>query len=127
MGAFGKRIDGPGGRRCAVRTPMSLPASMFSLDQSRVVILDDVSSTGARLSGHDLPGTDDPVWIRVGPIDAFGTVVWAEENSCGITFDKPLGEEEAEFVQQEVRSATITRLAPEQRQALDDWMNGTCD
>ena len=127
MGAFGKRVDGPGGRRHAARTALSLPASMFSVEHSRVVILDDLSASGARLSGPDLPAEHESVWIRVGPIDAFGTVVWNEAASCGITFDRPLGDEEADFAKREARSAQLTRLAPEQRQALEDWLSGSVD
>lgn len=125
MPTFGKRVDGVDGRRSAVRDKVSLPVSMFSLEHSRVVILEDVSATGARLTGYDLPLKDEAVWIRVGPIDTFGIVVWNEPNVCGIIFDTPLGDDEAAFVQQEVRSATLTRLGPEERQALDDWRSGS--
>lgn len=125
MSEFGKRMDGPNGRRGAPRADVSLPASMFSLEHSRVVIIENISSSGARLTGSDLPQVEEDVWIRVGPIDAFGSVVWRSAVGCGITFDRPLGELEESYVHGEARLTSLTRLLPEQRAALDDWRTGT--
>ena len=49
MRDFGKRLDGPGGRRVAAREPVLLNAALLTLRASRPVTLVDVSKTGARL------------------------------------------------------------------------------
>jgi hypothetical protein len=97
---------------------------MFSLEQSRVVIAEDISGTGARLTGPELPKKGEDIWIRVGPIDAFGTVVWSEGGECGITFEKPLGPNETAFAEAEGRLLNLTKLTPLERSALADWRGG---
>lgn len=95
---FGKRVDGLLGRRRAERVAMSLPASMFTIDHSRVVILAEVSATGAKMIGPALPTRVQPVRIKIGPVDTFGEVVWSAGNACGIRSDEPLEESEVSFL-----------------------------
>lgn len=125
MDKFGKRVDGIDGRRAAVRQIVSMPASMFSLEHSRVVIVEDISTTGAKLTGDDLPKLGEDVWIKAGPVDAFGTVVWADEYVCGVTFEQPLAPSEDDFIRAEARLMSLTKLTAAERAALADWRNGT--
>jgi hypothetical protein len=125
MARFGKRVDGIEGRRSAVRQTVAMSASMFSLEQSRVVIVEDISTTGAKLSGADLPKLGEDVWIKAGPVDAFGTVVWADEFMCGVTFEEPLSASEDTFIQEEARMMNLTKLTAAEREALADWRSGT--
>jgi hypothetical protein len=125
MDKFGKRVDGISGRRAAVRQTVSMPASMFSLEQSRVVIVEDISTTGAKLTGAELPKLGEDVWIKAGPVDAFGTVAWVDEYVCGVTFERPLSASEDEFIQTEARMMSLTKLTAAERAALADWRNGT--
>ena len=125
MDKFGKRVDGIEGRRAAVRQTVSMPASMFSLEHSRVVIVEDISTTGAKLSGGDLPKLGEDVWIKAGPVDAFGTVVWIDEFVCGVTFEQPLNASEDSFIQEEARMMSLTKLTAAEREALADWRHGS--
>ncbi len=125
MEKFGKRVDGIDGRRSAVRQTVSMPASMFSLEHSRVVIVEDISTTGTRLAGTELPRLGEDVWIKAGPVDAFGTVVWTEEQICGVTFEQPLNGTEEEFIRAEARMMSLTNLTAAERAALADWRSGT--
>jgi hypothetical protein len=125
MEKFGKRVDGIDGRRAAVRQNVSMPASMFSLEHSRVVIVEDISTTGARLTGGDLPRLGEDVWIKAGPVDAFGTVVWAHDLVCGVTFEQPLNRTEEDFIKAEARMMSLTNLTAAERAALADWRSGT--
>jgi len=52
MTAFGKRLDGPGGRRHSARAPVLMSAAMHAVGTSQTVSLVDVSRTGAKLRGH---------------------------------------------------------------------------
>jgi len=125
MEKFGKRVDGIDGRRAAERQTVSMPASMFSLEHSRVVIVEDISTTGAKLTGDDLPRLGEDVWIKAGPVDAFGTVVWADEFVCGVTFEQPLSAVEDDFIRAEARMMSLTNLTSAERAALADWRNGS--
>ena len=55
MASFGKRVDGPGGRRRIRRRPVTIPASASSLTGSSCIIIEDMCLTGARVLGRDLP------------------------------------------------------------------------
>jgi len=125
MERFGKRVDGIDGRRAAVRQNVSMAASMFSLEHSRVVIVEDISTSGAKLTGEELPKLGEDVWIKAGPVDAFGTVVWADDFVCGVTFEQPLNRTEEEFITAEARLMSPTNLTSAERAALADWRSGT--
>jgi hypothetical protein len=125
MEKFGKRVDGIDGRRAAVRQNVSMAASMFSLEHSRVVIVEDISTSGAKLTGEELPKLGEDVWIKAGPVDAFGTVVWVDDFVCGVTFEQPLNRTEEEFITSEARLMSLTNLTSAERAALADWRSGT--
>lgn len=125
MDKFGKRVDGIDGRRSAERQTVSMPASMFSLEHSRVITVEDISTSGARLVGEDLPRLGEDVWIKAGPVDAFGTVVRSQDGECGVTFEQPLNAQEEDFIRAEARMMSLTKLTATERGALADWRNGS--
>lgn len=90
MSSFGKRIDGPVGRRKAVREEVVLAGSAQTLESSRSVVVTDVSVTGAKLVGRELPPRASNVLISVGDVELFATVAWSGRDECGVTFDPPL-------------------------------------
>ena len=53
MKTFGKRLDGPGGRRSAPRAPVAMSAAMHTIGASRTVGVLDVSKTGAQLRSRE--------------------------------------------------------------------------
>ena len=124
MRRFGKRIDGVGGRRSAPRAEMLLPVWITSLAASRTLDLVDVSATGAKLAGTDLPAVGSDLFLRVGPLDTLATVVWNRGSTCGVTFDRPADAVELHQLGDEARSASVTRLTPAERLAAQDWFNG---
>ena len=85
---FGK-MEG-GGRRSAPREAAPLLAICTTVTRTHEVILVDVSSSGARLRGPDLPQVGDGLFLSIGKIKAFGTVAWAECHQFGVAFDAPL-------------------------------------
>ena len=124
MTQFGRRLDGPGGRRAEAREPVLLSASLLSLRSSRPIILSDVSRTGAQLLLHEPMRPGQEVWIKVPPAEIFGEVVWMDGDRCGITFDEPLSDDELGLLQA-LGSVTIARnLQPEELLALEDWGSG---
>ena len=93
MPSFGKRIDGPEGRRRNVRQTVVLAASAVTLDRSRSVLVEDVSAQGAKLRGCDLPGSGAQILFRIGSDHVMASVAWRRRDECGITFDEPLNDD----------------------------------
>ena len=120
MGDFGKCAGG--GRRAAARSAVPLPAVLTTLARSRCATVVDVSSTGARLRGTDLPAGGELLEVKIGAVRAFAIVVWSSSGQCGIAFDDPIAPPEIEPLQREVAAANFTGLTPEEREALEDWI-----
>ena len=90
MPGFGRRMDGLSGRRRSPRQPVILAASAWAIGGSRSVLIGDLSATGARLRGRDLPPSAADVLITVGPIEVFATVNWRADVECGVEFHATL-------------------------------------
>ena len=120
MSNFGK--CGGGGRRSAVRERTPLVAVFTTLARSHDAVLVDLSRTGARLSGDDLPAVGEDFILVMEGIRTFGSVVWASEGECGVLFDGPLPAEDVEAVQR--KAAGGARFTPWMKAAFDDWMVG---
>jgi hypothetical protein len=87
MPKFGKRIDGPGGRRWIRRRKVSIAGSALFIDGTRSVLIEDLTLAGARLLGRGLPGAGAQLELRVGERSLFGEVTWAGTDRRGIMFD----------------------------------------
>jgi hypothetical protein len=83
---FGKRIDGPAGRRRFRRNAAVIRGQVVTQSDSFDVTLVDVSNTGAKMHGSSLPEIGQPVTVRIGPMEAAGTVAWSEGGLCGVQF-----------------------------------------
>lgn len=88
--SFGKRIDGPGGRRRINRRQVSMVASAVTLQGSRSVIVEDLCLRGARLVGRDLPEPGAELLLRTNGGALLGRVAWASHDCRGVTFDEPV-------------------------------------
>jgi len=104
---FGKRIDGPVGRRRVLREEVILAGSARSLKASRPVVVVDVSPTGAKLQGRDFASLDREVLFSVGGIELFAQVAWTLLRECGVTFQEPLSEEMIEHIKRDGRWAHV--------------------
>ena len=98
--AFGRRTDGPTGRRRGVRERMNLPVSLYSVDQSRVALLADVSRTGCRLEGMGLPDVGQDVLLKAADVELFGRIVWKDGRERGVKFDEPINDTDLEDLRQ---------------------------
>ena len=89
MSSFGKRVDGPGGRRRIKRREVAIPGSAMTIDRSTSVIIEDLCLTGARLVGRNLPNPGEEILLRTSDKSILGRVAWASQDRRGITFDAP--------------------------------------
>ena len=87
MTSFGKRADGPGGRRWIRRKWVRTTASAVFGDGATAVLIENLSLTGARLRGFGLPLLGSGVELKVGERSLIGVVAWAAGDQRGISFD----------------------------------------
>lgn len=120
MGSFGK--CGGGGRRLAPRQAAPLIAVVSTLSTSHAATVVDISTTGVRLRGDDLPGIGAELILGIENIRTFGCVAWRRGGECGIAFDDPLPPCDVELVRR--KAAASRGLSPEMRAAYDDWTLG---
>ena len=108
---FGKRIDGPTGRRRVAREEVVLAASAQTVRASRPVVVADVSAGGAKLQGRELNTLDPDVLLSVGGVELFVKIAWAGRAECGVNFDEPLSPEMIDFIKREGRWAKVMGVA----------------
>jgi len=120
MAAFGNSMGG--GRRSAPRTPAPLIARISTLSKTVSAQLIDVSSTGARLRGTDLPPRRADVLVSVEGLKAFGAIMWADGEERGVKLDPPLQAGEVLMLRHRVLEAR--GVSPELKAAMDDWELG---
>ena len=86
MSSFGKRFDGPNGRRWLKRKRVGIAALVVTCGHSASVLIQDLSLTGAKLRGRDLlPGMK--VHLKVGDRQLAGAVAWANADHAGLRFN----------------------------------------
>jgi hypothetical protein len=122
MEAFGKSQGG--GRRSAARSAMPLPAVLMTVTRTDRATLADVSCTGARLIGTDLPCKGELLELQVEQVRVFGTVAWSTGEECGIAFDAPLMPFEVERLRRAAGVPSLASLSVEDRMALEEWLLG---
>ena len=124
MTAFGKRLDGPGGRRAALRRPVVKAASIMTLQNSRVVSLVDLSTSGAKIDGCGPVRVGQDLWLKIGTTDVFGTAAWTAGDTCGITFEEALSQEQLDGLSSGGEWTMFAALTAEERLAAEDWLIG---
>ena len=121
MTQFGKS-DG-GGRRSAARLGAPLTAVVSTVVGSRSAELVDISATGARLKGANLPDLNEELSIIVEGVQAFGAIVWSDGDLRGMHFDEQRGLPDEMKLRQKVAQAAGIPL--DVRAAFDQWTLGS--
>ena len=124
MRGFGKRLDGPGGRRAAARQPVLLNAGLMTLQDSRVVTLIDVSKTGAKMRSAVALSLGQSIWLKIRPTDIFGTIAWIDGDHAGVAFDEPLTDANVRSLQARGRIVVVAGLSLDQQLGAEDWQAG---
>ena len=120
MSTFGKCKGG--GRRSAARMAIPLIAVITTLKESHSAVLVDISATGAKVRGSDLPKGSEELFVTIEGIIEFGTVAWATDTERGIAFDEPLRSADVARLRQKVAKAR--GLPAELTAAFEDWAVG---
>lgn len=87
MSKFGKRMDGPRGRRWLRRRPVGILGSAQFIGGSASVLIQNLSLTGAKLLGRELPSEGTDVLLKVGERSLLGQIAWRAGDHGGVSFD----------------------------------------
>jgi hypothetical protein len=77
-----------------------LAAVLSTAERQYRTVLDDISRTGARVKGADLPAVGEQVAFLASEIQAFADVVWCEQDQCALEFQTPISVEEVKRLRQ---------------------------
>ena len=116
---FGKSQGG--GRRKSVRSEAPLLVGLSTVTEDYRAAIVNLSRTGARLSGPELPSEGTELMVRAGRVQAFGRVVWKRDHECGVGFDSPLDQADVNALREAAHLPSGIGLSPEEKAALDDW------
>ena len=120
MVAFGKSMGG--GRRSAPRAMTPMVATVSTLTRSHSAVVVNVSTSGARLRGSELPKMGEDLVVSIETVQAFGTVIWCDQGEAGIEFDPPLDLDEEALLRR--RMALLQGLPLSTRFAFETWVEG---
>ena len=101
-----------------------LPALAEALSGRRNVRLLDLSRSGAKLEGADLPPVGKDIVLRCAGLDTFGTIVWAEADRCGIAFDEQIRLRDLVRLRDVAFAIDESDFTAEEIAAAADWTNG---
>ena len=91
MGLFRKnQVVQPKERRTSARYSVDCAATLKMLGGDRKGRLSDLSEAGARLETADPPTEGVSGLLSWNGHEHFGKIVWANEKSCGIVFERPI-------------------------------------
>ena len=114
MSGFGRRVPSgrkiDGERRKKERDSVTLSGSLATSASSRSVVFVDVSPSGAKVRGENLPVIGHFVRLQIESEAIFGTVVWRQTEECGIRFDETLSESSLQKLDQAQREANEFEL-----------------
>lgn len=77
-------------RRKMQRQTVNCPACFETHGGVLDVVLSDLSRTGARFDGDELPGKGVSGLLSWNGEEFFGKVVWIEDGRCGFVFERPI-------------------------------------
>src|SRR6476619_1097944 len=116
MRTFGKSKGG--GRRSAVREPSSFLAVLSTVTHNHHAVLENISCDGARFSAPDLPVEGEQLVFRADYLQAFGRVVWVNNNECGVVFDSPITQHAVEQLRREAKINSGMPMSAEERASI---------
>lgn len=82
------------GHRRFNRLRLGVPAALVLRQGIRSCLIDDISTTGARLRIERPLGVDQTVQLSFHELQIFARVMWARGRECGLAFDTPLDPED---------------------------------
>ena len=112
-------------RRSSMRYRVNCPAQLSMPMGNREGRIHDISLDGARFTTSNPPPSGTSGLLEWGPYEAFGKIIWSNEDGCGIEFERAITRAQIEpFVVQNDETAGPTAnfgkipVAPRGRRGL---------
>ena len=112
-------------RRRSGRASVLLPASVVTVSAYQYLELVNLSATGAKLRGDMRPGIGKPALFRLDDFKVLCRVVWQTDDLCGVRFDEPMPPWALSHFRKIGGTAQIGMLTPEEKQAEEEWTDGS--
>lgn len=87
-------MDEANHRRAHARARLCIPARLVTFSDTRPCTVLDLSCTGAKIGASPPPRVGSMIVVENCPVELFGTVMWADRDSFGISFDSPMAQEQ---------------------------------
>ncbi len=113
-----------GGRRSSKRFDTPLPALLITMSDRHSAILFNISQTGAKLRVQAPPPKGTELFLQVGTIDVYASVMWRRGEICGLRFDHEIRPWDVEQLRLEAEKGTTAKLTAAEKGGADDWAIG---
>ena len=79
-------------QRRTSRFTIDIPASFRTVSGDRRCRMSNISDNGAKLETDSPPGEGITGWLLFGDLEIFCKVIWANDKSCGVEFERAIAE-----------------------------------
>lgn len=79
-------------RRRSARFTIDTPVILRTVTGDRMCRMENISDNGAKLETDNAPNEGVSGWLVLGEEEIYCKVIWTDANSCGIEFDRAIGE-----------------------------------
>ena len=115
-------------RRTEPRTKVDCVAVLRTYSGNLPGTLWDLSLTGARFQAKDLPAEGTTVLLEWKEFDAVARVIWVNERTCGLQFERPLHRRVVEASRSHTplpptQAATLGNIPQGKRRGLRELVN----
>lgn len=90
MSRLEDKFSFPSDRRRTPRRAIFVAGSAVTIHGSKSVVVENMSASGAKIRGRDLPCAGKQILIWMEGLDVLGSVAWARKDECGVRFDVSL-------------------------------------
>ena len=111
-------------RRRSPRASVLLPASVVTMSAYQYLELLNLSATGAKLRGPDVPAPGKTAMFRLDHFQVLCKVVWAKDDLCGVRFEEILPPRVLAHFRESGNTSKLGMLTPNEEQAEEEWTNG---
>ncbi len=86
----------------------------------------NISATGAKLRGTQMPEVGRTALFRLDPFQALCKVVWAGNGLCGVRFEEQLPPRLLAQFRKAGNTSQVGMLTPDEQQVKEEWTEGMC-
>lgn len=123
--SFAEQTDKPlpAGRRSNSRVRLQLPGKLILTERTVSCIVENLSTTGARLRLNVPPKAGNGAFLRLADMEIFCGIVWSTEDRCGLTFEEPMAGRKV-VAMRDLAERYAQDAEARLKRAARDWVQG---